>query len=539
MRDPLEACDDGNSTGTDGCSADCKAIEQGFVCPTPGQACQSTVVCGDKKLSGSETCDDGNTTAGDGCAADCKTEAGWLCALPGVACVAAACGDGIVAGKEQCDDLNSAQPGCSETCQLDEGYQCPTPGQPCTPTTCGDGKAEGTEQCDDGNNDMGDGCTPFCKREPNCSQGACTSVCGDGLRLAGDLNEECEDGNTQSGDGCSADCKVEAGFTCQANTAVPEDLKLPLVLRDFSMLTPAAGQKPLKHPDFETYNCGLKPGMAQEQLGATGKPVLKDAQGCISSAESFASWYADSADYNATFLQTMTLAKQNNGTYRFDNSSFFPLDGLGFGNQGNNHNFHFTSEVRYYFEYKGGEQLDFTGDDDVWVFVNRKLAVDLGGLHGASNGSVLLGDTSGNGVLDPDETAAATDPRFALTKGQVYEIVVFQAERHTTQSNYRLTLGGFVNSTTECQSVCGNGIVTPNEQCDDGTNDGGYGECGQGCVIDQFCGDGKVQDPQEQCDDGANVTPYAANGEGCAPGCQKPSRCGDAKLDGLFGEQCD
>ena len=57
------------------------------------------------------------------------------------------------------------------------------------------------------------------------------------------------------------------------------------------------------------------------------------------------------------------------------------------------HNFHFTSEVRYWFQYDAARPyvLDFTGDDDVWVFINRKLAVDLGGIHTPVQGSVTFG----------------------------------------------------------------------------------------------------------------------------------------------------
>lgn len=67
-----EACDDGNSVNGDGCSADCKAIEPGYVC-YEGKPCeQVSGVCGNGKVDDGEACDDGNQVSGDGCSADCK-----------------------------------------------------------------------------------------------------------------------------------------------------------------------------------------------------------------------------------------------------------------------------------------------------------------------------------------------------------------------------------------------------------------------------------------------------------------------------------
>ncbi|MET0411731.1 MAG: hypothetical protein ABW217_10575, partial [Polyangiaceae bacterium] len=67
----------------------------------------------------------------------------------------------------------------------------------------------------------------------------------------------------------------------------------------------------------------------------------------------------------------------------------------------------------------------------------------------------------------------------------LYEVVVLQAERHPGDSNYRLTLGGFVAGKTTCTSICGDGIVTRDEGCDLGAsaNTGQLGACNADCTI--------------------------------------------------------
>ncbi len=457
-------------------------------------------VCGNAVVDPGEQCDDGNTTATDGCSATCAIEKGWKCPTAGAACVAAGCGDGVIAGDEDCDDGSAADgDGCSATCVLEDGYACPTPGAACVPTTCGDGKKEGTEQCDDGNVRPYDGCSPTCTREPKCAGGTCTAVCGDGVRFPG---EACDDGNTRSGDGCSATCALEPGFQCDVVTSgLPATLAIPIVYRDF---------KPETHPDFEKFSGSAETtGLVKSALGASGFPEFLSTNGSdlygqqLTSAADFAAWWKEDATVEKTLLDTLTLTKQPDDSYVFDSSAFFPIDGKGWGDYGGTgHNFHFTSELRYWFTYKGGEVLDFRGDDDVWVFVNGKLAVDLGGLHPATAGSVTL-----------DATKAAA---LGLAVGGMYELDLFQAERHTTDSNYKLTLRGFVKERTSCTPICGDGIKTKNEACDDGKNTGGYGQCAPGCVLGPRCGDGVVQaDQGEQCDDGNLV-----DGDGCSSTCK-------------------
>lgn len=532
--DPGEVCDDKNVVPGDGCSFDCKAIEANFVCPTPGEKCVSTMVCGDGKITGTETCDDGQPAAGnDGCSATCQLENGWTCPFPGVACQAASCGDGIVAGDEECDDGKppANADGCSATCTLEKGWKCP-PATSCTKTTCGDGVKEGTEQCDDGNVRPYDGCSPKCEVEPTCSGGVCTAVCGDGVKFP---SEACDDGNLRDGDGCSATCTLEPGFSCTTvSSGLPATIDIPIIYRDTT---------PQKNADFESWCCGSANGMVSNLLGADGKPVFayQGSPRFITDATTFFGWYHDVANVNQAITSTLTLNKQPDDSYVFDSSSFFPIDGQGFGNYGSTgHNFHFTSELRDVFTFKGGEVLDFRGDDDVFVFINGHLVVDLGGVHGATSGTVTLSTT----LMDlgsPNAVPPVPPQPVGLTVGGMYEFAVFQAERHTSQSNYKLTLRGFVKEKTECTPVCGDGIKTKTEACDDGVLAGGYGKCAPGCVLGPHCGDKQVQGPEEVCDDGVNLSPWTPSSSttACGPSCTKPAFCGDGIVSSVFGEKCD
>jgi fibro-slime domain-containing protein len=242
-------------------------------------------------------------------------------------------------------------------------------------------------------------------------------------------------------------------FTLQLQAQqYPDIIKMPVTFYDF--------HSDSSNPEFEcAHTGGVRLGMVGTTLDAQKKPLLGPipyinygiakwfrpwqpgdfqvpSYEVVSGTDEFHSVIKYSgmktANYDTAFKNIVfpmelpfNYVPNSAGMYQYFNPAFFMLDGKGFDKEGLDHNFSFTMELHSEFTYRKELRFDFEGDDDVWVFINGKLALELGGIHGAEDGAIDLDTISGMSI------------------GKKYSFDLFYAERHTTQSDIKITTNLF------------------------------------------------------------------------------------------------
>lgn len=280
-----------------------------------------------------------------------------------------------------------------------------------------------------------------------------------------------------------------------ASLGNPETITVPITFWDQRQDDCNDPNRQFEWVECGYWTAGALQGVVKDHLGSDGLPIpaftnSTDAWNTnydiftqnvtghdpVVSSDNFYRWFHETPK-SRQLEREITFHRTGHNTYTFGSEGVFPLDDVDFSKDDDatksGHNYHFTAHMGITMKIAadGQEKFEFSGDDDVWVFLNGRLVLDIGGLHEKLSGYFIINpdgtvSTYVQNVNDPAPRASLGEPSndfnsyvgpfnelirknqkdqynkidLGLKEGDVVKLDFFYAERSTTESNTKITI---------------------------------------------------------------------------------------------------
>ncbi|MBR3229079.1 hypothetical protein IKF67_02520 [Candidatus Saccharibacteria bacterium] len=189
------------------------------------------------------------------------------------------------------------------------------------------------------------------------------------------------------------------------------------------------------------YNKALEPGIVDYYLSEDYLPVAKGGE--LTSNRGLTDltrWFSNVAGKSQSYTGNISISYV--GTeFSYENDNFYPLDDITFSagdrvnTDGHNHLFTMSFAVPFTLLKSGEESFEITADDDTFVYVGNELAIDMGGIHDAETGKLLISESG-------EVYTAIGDQEFAYSGADVSSnssiIRIFHADRDSSDSVFKI-----------------------------------------------------------------------------------------------------
>ena len=220
----------------------------------------------------------------------------------------------------------------------------------------------------------------------------------------------------------------------------------------------ALAQRQFEWSKCDYPNKEMEQGLVEYELNEEYLPVATNSSSLIPNMglSSFDRWFSSVEGKSESYTGALKLEYQkDNAEFSFYHDEFYPLDGAEFSNgdfvneDGHNHLFSMSFAAPFMVLASGEESFDIEADDDTFVFVGNKLAIDMGGIHDVTAGHFWINENGEvyTGIGDQDLAYSG----ITLNKNDSSIVRIFHADRDSMNSVFNVVFRGMSLTITDAK----------------------------------------------------------------------------------------